>query len=66
LIDSGNSSIQVPEFVWTNLLKEMQKLNDNNLIISPDTNIEDGTKIIKANKHCDDIIDFLKPISFKL
>ena len=36
------------------------------MIITPDTSLEDGTKIIKANKHCDDIVDFLKPISFKL
>ena len=44
----------------------MQKLNDNNLVISTDTNLEDGTKIIKAKKHCDDVVDYLKPISFKL
>lgn len=66
LLDTGNSSIQLPEFVWRNILKELIKQNNDDLIFSSDTNLEDNTKTIKANKHCDDVIPFLKPISFKL
>jgi hypothetical protein len=41
-------------------------MNNRDLIFSSDTNMEDKTKLIKANRHCDDVIPYLKPISFKL
>jgi hypothetical protein len=32
LLDTGNSSIQLPEFVWRNILKELIKQNNDDLI----------------------------------
>ena len=65
LIDSGNTSIQLPEFVYTNVLHSLMKLNDGDLMFSVDHD-DDNNQIMKANKPCDQVVDLLKPISFKL
>lgn len=61
LIDSGNSSIQVPDSIFKNIRDEMQ-------IAEPsiyESSI-DGTTILVARKACRDLENILYPIEFTL
>lgn len=67
LIDSGNVSIQLPQFVWENVLVSMQHeaLGADYRIIKEKT--DKGLWEIRIpNKNCDEVVDKLKPIEFKL
>ena len=67
LIDSGNVSIQLPQYVWENVLISMQheSMNDNYRVSVADA--PSGLKEIRIeNYNCKDILHKLKPIYFKL
>ena len=61
LIDSGNSSIQLPATVFNNVKAKMQKQESS----VSETKIGSHT-ILSARKSCDDLVELLDPISFEL
>ena len=61
LIDSGNTSIQVPETIFKNIMKKMQ--GDERSIYSSKI---DGKTILVARKSCDELETKLKDIEFVL
>ena len=60
-IDSGNTSIQVPESVFENLLNAMREKEK-----SIGARKVDGQEILVANKPCDKLYDTLGNIKFRL
>lgn len=68
LIDSGNVSIQLPQFVWENVLVSMQhEAFGKDFRFIKEKNLDTGRQEIRIpNYNCRDIWDQLKPISFKL
>lgn len=68
LIDSGNVSIQLPQFVWENVLVSMQHdaMNEDYRIVK-EKSLDTGMWEIRVpDKNCKDVWGFLKPIAFKL
>lgn len=61
LIDSGNTSIQLPDTIYQNVLNAMR--NHERSIHSQ---IIDEKKILVARKPCDDLYDTLMDIEFML
>ena len=66
LIDSGNTTIQLPEFVFDNIYAEMTRLNTADMQFSIDIDNLSKDKLIKVNKKCDVVAGILAPIEFKL
>ena len=60
-IDSGNTSIQVPESVFENILNAMREKEK-----SIGARKVDGNEILVANKPCDRLYDTLGNIYFSL
>lgn len=60
LIDSAHSSIQLPEDMFNGMLQELKKQETDGLQFT------ESLYAIEASKPCAEIIDKLKPISFKL
>lgn len=67
LIDSGNVSIQLPQFVWDNVLVSMQHeaMAASYRVVKERTD-KGMWEIRIPNKNCKDVWQYLKPISFKL
>ena len=65
LLDSSNITIQLPQTVFENTLREMQRNNANGLSFYEARN-PDSSITIEANKPCSQIYNVLSPISFKL
>lgn len=61
LIDSGNTSIQVPQTIFDNIMAKMQE--DERSIYAGDV---DGHRILVARKSCDEMQEKLKSIEFVL
>lgn len=68
IIDSGNVSIQLPQFVWENVLISMQHeaLGADYRVIKEKNLETDMWEIRIPNKNCKDVWGLLKPIAFKL
>ena len=65
IIDSGNITIQLPEFVYNNMLDEIVAENGDGMRFYSMTNA-DGSITMEADKPCEMALQKLKDISFKL
>lgn len=65
IIDSGNITIQLPEFVFDNMLEEVKAEEGDGLRFYSVTNF-DGSITMEADKNCEMANQKLKDISFKL
>lgn len=63
-IDSGNTSIQVPESVFENLVNAMREKDKS--VGARKLPGDDGKTIIIANKPCDKLYETLGPLKFRL
>ena len=61
LLDSGNSTIQIPLSMYTKMISEMRK-NEKSVY----SDLFNGQQILAARKSCKDLYDVLGPIEFDL
>ena len=67
LIDSANVAIQLPQYVWENVLISMQhEAFDQDYKVISEMHTNGMSEIRVVNRNCEDIWDKLKPISFKI
>lgn len=67
LIDSGNVSIQLPHWIWDNLLIKMQyQAMNSDFKIDKIQNEKGQWEIRVMNKNCDEVWPTLQPIEFKI
>lgn len=67
LIDSGSVAIQLPQFVWENVLLSMQvEAFNKDYRVVKERNENGQWEIRVVNLNCEDVWDKLKPIKFKI